>query len=740
MRSWMTIVWSMLMFVGFQSHGQDFQQVTEVKIFDGGNQLKNAWSGGLNAPQFCEADFNGDGSMDLLVYDKDGNRKQVFIHINGANYLYQPEYSKDLPAINSWVVMNDYNCDGIQDFITHGTGSPKLFQGFYEDGRLKFSLDHEVIYYESSSGFALNLYSVSSHRPIMEDVNGDGDLDVISFDVLLARLVYYENQRNELDIPCDSIYFERKDRCWGNTYDTGIGIITGDTCDFKFARVLDEVNIATTAHPGGTVIALFDEGSDGAYEIIMGDATFANMRYFTNNGSPEVANLIDQDESFPDYDIPVAIDFFPAPYVLDIDKDGDKDLIAAPFKNGSIENSMNVWLYENNGAASDPFRLQKEDFLVGEMLDVGELAAPALFDYNDDGLMDLVVGNGGLYQGGGVYDFTLTLLENTGSATTPSFTIVDENYLDFDVLGVDDLAPAFGDIDNDGDKDLICGEKGGKLIVMDNVDGVLSNPRFLKDNLDADIDIGQSSSPTLFDFNGDDRIDLILGRRDGTLTYYENTGNGNSIEFTWRTDTLGSVVSHPSNSILKYSNAVLGDFDEDGQTDMLLAGADSRIKFYSNIGTDFNTVFNLDSDDFLETEQTKAGIIVNPRVRIAHGDISDDDQVEIFLGLNGGGMHLFSRDLVDTTDVAVRPNALLNGFAIYPNPSAGPLVIQWDERLDLTQPIDIRVFTSIGQEVYRERFEAAPTLQLDLADLPTSIYHIILEQNNSVGSVRWVKY
>ena len=47
-----------------------FNRVDTVQVIDDSLPLKNAWAGGLNYPMVEEIDLNGDGIMDLVLYEQ----------------------------------------------------------------------------------------------------------------------------------------------------------------------------------------------------------------------------------------------------------------------------------------------------------------------------------------------------------------------------------------------------------------------------------------------------------------------------------------------------------------------------------------------------------------------------------------------------------------------------------------------------------------------------------------------
>ena len=73
--------------------------------------------------------------------------------------------------------------------------------------------------------------------------------------------------------------------------------------------------------------------------------------------------------------------------------------------------------------------------------------------------MDILVGAGGDYVNQKTI-LSLKLFKNTGTVTTPSYELIDDDYLGFseNASSSNNPAPAIGDLDGDGDDDLIIGD------------------------------------------------------------------------------------------------------------------------------------------------------------------------------------------------------------------------------------------------------------------------------------------
>ena len=84
--------------------------------------------------------------------------------------------------------------------------------------------------------------------------------------------------------------------------------------------------------------------------------------------------------------------------------------------------------------------------------------------------------------------------------------------------------PTLGDVDGDGDLDLMIGEASGVLNFYRN-DGTRSAPTFtlVSDEFQA-IDVGRRSAPAFADLDGDGDLDLLVGSDDQGLTLFANQG------------------------------------------------------------------------------------------------------------------------------------------------------------------------------------------------------------------------
>lgn len=702
------------------------------------SEIRSPWTGGINAAQISmfDADYDGEND-DIFLFDKAGNRILIFTGetINGQRiYAYRPELESNFPHLRSWALMRDYDCDGKIDIFTYSPigGAFAVYQNTSTASGLSFELVTESIlseYHFTTNQFITNIYVSSQDIPAIFDFEGDGDLDIMTFAVGGSLVELHINFSVELTGACGLADFKLKNRCYGRFAEggSGNGIITEPSivsalCNFNVVdprSVHHDPITGSNRHIGSTLL-VFDANQDALPDIVIGDVSFHNLVYLENSdrGDVLVDSIVSVIANFPENFGAPAVDLenFPAAYYEDISGDGVRDLIASVNNPNVAQNFQSVWYYKNTGMDNLPiFEFVKNDFLQAETIDYGEGSAPALFDYNSDGLMDLVIGSRGIYTGSASFEPALSLYLNTGTSTSPEFTLEDPDWLNVSDIGLGQYVyPTFGDIDADGDTDMVVGDASGGVFVFTNSAGAGNISVFaIPEALSADgetIDAGQSSTPQLFDLNQDALLDLIVGERNGNLNYYQNTGTPTQAEFTSITDSLGGVLTIAPNYFVGNSSAMFYRFEN---TTYLVAGSEAGILFqYDGIDGNLEGDFDLMSANAFH-------INVGSQSKPFVYDINTDGLPDVFCGSIGGGVQLFMGDyLVGINRVASAKNRL----SIYPNPAGSYLNYVLPENNNHAST-HYKIYAINGKCVASGMDISG---QIDVNDLPKGLYLVLI--------------
>ena len=223
-------------------------------------------------------------------------------------------------------------------------------------------------------------------------------------------------------------------------------------------------------------------------------------------------------------------------------------------------------------------------------------SVPSFEDWNNDGLRDLIVGEGGSSPG------KVRVYLNVGTAASPRFSdyvYVQANGKDLSVTpqGCQGAFPRALYWDDDDRKDLLVGLSDGTAMIFLNVADA-NEPAFdagkvirVGTNEIWPLDVGARATPTVVDWNGDGMLDIVSGGLDGVIHIYQNCGCGGSIppRFYFATpdgypfaQAGGRDLTVPGGR----SSPEFMDLDGDGKKDLLTGNTDGLILFYRNIGTE----------------------------------------------------------------------------------------------------------------------------------------------------------
>lgn len=730
-----------------------FYEDLPVSVTIDGELKINGFAGGHNIPQFSEADFNNDGLMDLYVFDKEGGVSMTYLQVieNGSpRFEYAPLYRRNFPQLSNWVLVRDYNGDGAHDIFAsaadEGVAGIKVFRGFYEDNRLNFErvdfyedFTFNILTFPLANGLATNVLVSNIDYPVVDDIDNDSDLDVLSFDSGGSHVVWYRNMSVENGFGVDSLIFRLEDDCWGSFKEAGLSpeITLSDIpgeCVSGLPMTTHDA-IVQDRHAGSTLLT-FDENNDIDKEIFIGDLISPSLVGLTNAGVLDEAWMNEQDVTYPSYDVPVEINF-PAAFYVDVDFDGAKDLIAAPNETNNSPNYDVAWFYKNTNTTESPvFEFQQRDFIVETMLDLGENAYPTIADVTGDGLLDLVVGNVGYFQSNGDLEASLFLFENVGTATEPAFELIDDDWLNFNQYSsvTNAFQPTFGDLDSDGDLDLLVGENTGYLFYAENTAGA-GNPMTFSAVVPQwqSINVGQRSSPTIVDLNDDGKPDLLVGERNRFLNFLPNQGTATNPVFSpdpsdavnnpffgkiTATEAEGAVTAFATPILIPYGNKFR----------LFIGNEPGNIWLYDNLGVGM-------PDSLIRTSNFLGMIDEGREASIAAADLNDDGLLDFVIGNRRGGVRILGTDLlVEPPNSTTETNEIV--FDLFPNPASDKIFLNLSHLTE--NAVTCTLFNALGM-VLETRMISPNDAVMNVDNLPTGVYFCEIKAGKKRGVQRFVK-
>lgn len=354
------------------------------------------------------------------------------------------------------------------------------------------------------------------------------------------------------------------------------GYLSGNRISVNLVR--EDGSIGETPVPPS--IAVVDFNNDGLLDIVLADPTGWTYVYF-NKGS-KTEPVFEQGELIPIFTA-LPLNAERATRLTSFTSRRAGRVAVAPLTNPQRSDLVfgnylgELFIFPNTGTPGKPsFRFGKslDDNLIpttatGNLW--SNLLAPAIYDFNNDRKIDLIVGEGA-YSANSVH-----LLINSGSSASPKFVESDRHYLVYGD-GREQLAPALVDYNGDGAMDILVGDRRGQVSVHLNPGKswkpgedfpLASMITFGKSDR-----LGSAVTVSTGDINGDGLFDIFLGRINGRVSVAKNIGTAQEPKFEAPVDIKGKDGPFPRFKIP--SNWTIYDGVEKGNAYAFISVVDEK--------------------------------------------------------------------------------------------------------------------------------------------------------------------
>jgi len=666
-------------------YSQNFNQKFDgINFTINGNISSSPFNGGHNNSRFQLVDIDNDSDLDLFFFDVDTtlNFYRNIGNAQNASYKLESLRFQNL-YFRNWFYFVDIDNDNDYDLFTGGEiQTVKYYKNKGSATNPVFVLEIKELVTNTDTV----IYSESNSVPIFCDIDNDGDMDFFTGQQL-GTVTYYEN----IGTP-GSFSFKFITDFWQNL------IIISPADNFRH---------------GANSLEFVDIDADNDFDLFWGDLFSKGIYFIRNDGTPDSPNVVIADSIYPHNSSYISQGFNSTRFV-DIDSDGDKDMFISVLY--SSQNLNNFAFYRNDGTPQTAnYQRVTDDYLNN--VDVGGNSNIVFEDLDADGDFDLIIGND--------VPVKLGIYENAGTASNPAYVLKTDSLPLHSTSFNFNYSPAFADVDNDGDKDLLLGSYIKDSIWFYRNTGTASNYNFTFVGTARSIGIdsvGQSSTPVFVDIDNDNDFDLFIGASNGRIFYYENTGTPSVFNFTLRTAFYNSI-DIGDEAIPRFT-----DFDGDGDFDLFIGKQSGTIRYYRNDGTASVPNFVLISNEFL-------GINVHQNSCPGFADIDNDNDKDLFVGNIKGGIYFYQNNKfssVNENNFSVISN--FNLFQNYPNPFNPETVIGYE--IFYNSFVELSVYDIQGKKIAdlvgKNQLPGKYSVKFSSENLAAGVYFYALNVNGKI--------
>ena len=662
-----------------------------------GQVLSNGFSLGINSAQIQTIDLTGDGKEEWVVWDINSRQLQVF-EKKGEQFLIRPELSYFFPTeVSGFLILADFDRDGKKDLFTSTALGVKAYRNTSSGSQISWTIAQNFLRLEGANNIPAN----NLDTPLLQDLDGDGDLDLLLFNFAVGDyLEYYRNTSIERKGSPDIDGFAFPIRHWGGFEFCGCEQISfGLTCDGRtLATPASPLDQARVQHAGGHSLLYRDFTGDGIPDLLMGREECTTLYFLPNEGTSSNPKFASFSKELPGFgSLPEFPRFHVGQYLEEsLIVSLNTNETAAPF---GVDFAQSIVRLEKGTGKMLPI-------LQNQVLDLGENTRPFFSGTSFSGEL-LVTANGkkGTKVLGQAYRmrYTGTQLE-----------LVEEDYLGLSELNLLDLT-LLDYTSASKEKHLwVLGTRtsstGVPAPVLLKREGVNWGEFALKG-----LSLRTGDQLTLYGHQGKDQ--LLVAAQNGSLTQYEVDLTTRSVQLV-ASNFLGFQDNPGSRNlnvtIRSGESPVLYSVDQTGRI--------YRIRDFLNAPVREEVLVRIQNQD-LPLRLGRSNWLA-----VVKSSLGEED--DLILGTRGGGLIYLSAASTDGDSAGE--------FSVtaFPNPSSGSFQIV------SSVPATGRLVSALGQVLLSEiLLPARRAVLVDIPNLAPGMYFLQLqtEDKQTVVQKIWVR-